>query len=131
MRVFLWWGGGGGGCLLGGRLGGRRGCFVFSGFLKMTLTLFIKLFSSRNALHQRDAVWLPGYREKRELQVTTPTFPWSIQGPYLLSTKAPPIDLTARTPQCHYLKPRSLDRQAQRAGTQLVARMEKQTMANL
>lgn len=54
-------------CLLGGRLGGRRGCFVFPGFLKMTLTLFIKLFSSRNALHQRDAVWLPGYREKREL----------------------------------------------------------------
>lgn len=102
-----------GGCLLGGRLGGRRGCFVFSGLLKMTLTLFIKLFSSRNALHQRDAVWLPGYREKRELQVTMPTFPWSIQGPYLLSTKAPLIDLTARTPQCHYLKPRPLDRQAQ------------------
>lgn len=45
-------------------------CFVSFGFLKMTLTLFIKLFSSRNALHQRDAGRLPGYREKRELPGT-------------------------------------------------------------
>ena len=51
-------------CLLGGRIRGG-GCFVFSGFLKMTLTLFIKLFSSRNALHQRRSLVarLPG--EKR------------------------------------------------------------------
>lgn len=83
-------------------------CFVFFGFLKMTLTLFIKLFSSWNALHQRDTVWLPGYREKREVQSDNADLFVEYPGSILFSTKVPPIDLTARTPQCHYLSPRRL-----------------------
>lgn len=65
----------------------------------MTLTLFIKLFSSGNALHQRDAVRLPGYHEKRELRSDNADlfleYPGSIHAPY----KGPPGDPTARTTQ--------------------------------
>lgn len=46
---------------------------------------------------------------KENSKVTMPTFTWRIQCLYWLSTKLHPIDLTTRTPQCHYLKPRLLE----------------------